>query len=193
MRTRTVAVAGALLVAGVVLAAKAQELPGRPGGPWGPGAGGPWRSGGPDPAALQAELGLSPEQAADLKKLRAEGRKQAIRQRADLAIARIELRELMDSPVVDQKAIDAKVKAISDLQAASLKARTERHLALRKLLTPEQQQKLKQMRQRRRVERPGRAFRRGRGPQGPGMPPVPPGPGGPTPEDDDLLAPEPER
>ncbi len=42
-------------------------------------------TGRPDRAAIQAELGLSAEQAAQLKKLRIEGRKQAIRQRADLA------------------------------------------------------------------------------------------------------------
>ena len=90
-----------------MLAAAAQERPRRAG-----------RDGRPDLATLQAELGLTAEQAAQLQKAWADGRKQAIRQRADLAIARIELEELMGAPVVDEKAIDAKVAAISGLQAA---------------------------------------------------------------------------
>ena len=90
----------------------------------------------PDPATIQAELGLSADQAAQLKKLRDDGRKQAIRQRADLAIARIELEEAMDAPSVDEKLVAARVKAVSDLQASSLKARTDQRLAMRRLLTP---------------------------------------------------------
>jgi Spy/CpxP family protein refolding chaperone len=186
MRMRMWAAAGALVVAGTVLAVAQERGTGR-------------AAGRPDRARIEAELGLSPEQSAQLQKMKVEGRKQAIRQRADLAVARIELEELMDAPVVDQKAIDAKVKAISDLQAAALKARTDERLALRKILTPEQQAKMKQLRHERRAERgarPARAWR-GRGPAGPapqGMAPVPPGPGGPwADEDEDPPSPEPER
>ena len=98
-------VAGALVLGGTVLAT-AQERP--------------RREGRPDRAAIQAELGLSADQAAQIEKLRVEGRKQAIRQRADLAIARLELQELMNAPTVDEKAVAVKVKAVSDLQAAGL-------------------------------------------------------------------------
>jgi Spy/CpxP family protein refolding chaperone len=183
MRMRLLAVAGCLVVAGAVLVA-AQER------------GAARRPGRPDPAALQAELGLSAEQAAQMKKLWVDGRKQAIRHRADLAIARIELEELMDAPVVDQKAIDAKVKAMSDLQASGLKARTDQRLAMRRLLSPEQQEKMKQLVRRNRAERgprPAGAWReRQPGRSGPGMPP--PGPGGPSSEDeDDPPSPEPQR
>ena len=80
MRVQRLAVAGVLMVAGAVGVVAAQER-----GP-------ERRQGRPDPAAIQAELGLSPGQAAQLKKLREDGRKQAIRQRADLAIARIDPR-----------------------------------------------------------------------------------------------------
>jgi hypothetical protein len=62
----------------------------------------------------------------------------------------------MEAPVVDQKAIDAKVEAISGLQAAGLKARTDQRLALRRVLSPEQQEKMKQL------------MRENRGPRGPG-------------------------
>ena len=152
------------------------------------------RQGRPDPAAIQAELGLSPDQAAQLKKLRDDGRKQAIRQHADLAIARIELEEAMDGPSVDDKLVAARVKAVSDLQAASLQARTSQRLAMRRLLTPEQQEKMKQLMRQGRVERAGARQQRRQGRPGwQGMPP-PAGPGGPwSDEIDDLPAPEPER
>ena len=133
-----------------------------------------------------------------MRRLWADRRKQAIRQRADLAIARLELEELVDAPVVDRKAIDAKVKAVADLQAAQLEARTEERLALRRILTPEQQQKMKQLARERRAER-GRG-RRGPGeavPAGRATPLPPPGPGGPwsegMDEDDAPVSPEPER
>src|SRR5512134_350626 len=125
MRVQLMAAVAVVAVAGSVVAqaARGRRAPRRP-----------------DPAALRAELGLSDEQAAQMEKIGADGRKLAIRQRADLAIARIELEELMNAPVVDQKAIDARVKAVADLQAAQLKARTDQRLALRRILTPEQQE-----------------------------------------------------
>ncbi len=117
--------------------------------------------------------------------------KQAIRQRADLAIARLELEELMTAPVVDQKAIDAKVAAISGLEAAGLKARTDQRLALRKMLSPEQQEKMKQLMRENRGPRPARSGRERR-PGGPGQPP--PGQGGPSADEaGDLPSPEPLR
>ena len=185
MRVKMLAVAGALVVAGAVAVVAAQEPgPGRRAG----------RMGRPDPAAIQAELGLSADQAAQLKKIRDDGRKQAIRQRADLAIARIELEEAMDAPSVDDKLVAARVKAVSDLQASSLQSRTNQRLAMRRLLTPEQQEKMKQLMRQGRMERAGaRQQRRSGRPGSPGMrPPV--GPGGPwsdaTPDEPES---EPER
>jgi Spy/CpxP family protein refolding chaperone len=145
MRFQVLTVVGALAVAGTAAVVAAQERP--------------RREGRHDRAAIQAELGLSAEQAAQLNKLRSEGRKQAIRQHADLAIARVELAELMDGPTVDEKAVAAKVKAISDLQGAALKSRTDERLAMRRILSPEQQEKMKQLMQRNRRERGPRAER----------------------------------
>jgi Spy/CpxP family protein refolding chaperone len=182
MRMRLMAAVGTLAVAGSVLAVGAQEARERrqPGGR-------------PDPAALRAELGLSDEQAAQMQKMRVDGRKEAIRSRADLAVARIELEELMNAPNVDQKAIDAKVKAIADLQAAQLKARVDQRLALRRLLSPEQQEKMKQLQQQRRGPRPAGAWR-DRRPGRDGAPIPPPGPGGPSSdENDEPVTTEPER
>jgi Spy/CpxP family protein refolding chaperone len=179
MRVQRLAVAGALMVAGAVGIVAAQER-----GP-------ERRQGRPDPAAIQAELGLSADQAAQLKKLRDEGRKQAIRQRADLAIARIELEEAMNAPSVDDKVVAARVKAVSDLQASSLQSRTNQRLAMRRLLTPEQREKMKQLMRQGRMERAGARHQRRLGSQGM-RPPV--GPGGPwSDEIDEQPEFEPER
>jgi Spy/CpxP family protein refolding chaperone len=174
MHVRMWTLAGVLAVAGTVALAAAQEGPRRPARP--------------DRASLEKELGLTADQAAQLRKLRAEGRKQAIRNRADLAIARLELQELMDAATVDEKAVSAKVKAIADLQAAALQQRTSQHLAMRRLLSPEQQVKMRQLAPRRgRWARPARAGRRAPGPAVPG------GGGPPWEEDKALPEPEPER
>jgi Spy/CpxP family protein refolding chaperone len=179
MRIKLLAVAGTLAVAGAVAVVAAQER-----GPAG-------RPGRPDPAAIQAELGLSADQAAQLKKLRDEGRKQAIRQHADLAIARIELEEAMDAPSVDEKVVAARVKAVSDLEASSLKARTDERLAMRRLLTPEQQEKMRHLMRRGRMERAGARGERRMGHRGPQAARPPGGPW--SDEIEDLPAPEPER
>ena len=186
MHVQFLSVAGTLLVAGTVLGAPAQDR-----GPVG-------RPGRPSLAVLQGEVGLSADQTAQLEKMWADESKQGIRRRADLAIARLELEELIEAPTVDEKAVAAKIREVSDLQAAALRARTDQRLAMRKLLSPEQQAKMKQVMRRNRAERgprPARAWR-GRRPGGPGASasPPPPGRGGPLAgENDDPLAPEPER
>lgn len=185
MRVQLLAVTGALVVAGAVAAVGAQERGA---------ARRAERVGRPDPAAIQAELGLSADQADQLKKLRDLGRKQAIRQRADLAIARIELEEAMDAPTVDDKVVAARLKAVTDLQAASLKARTDQRLAMRRLLTPEQQEKMRQLMRRGRTERAGARRERRTGHPGSYGERPPAGPHGPwSDEIEDLPAPEPER
>lgn len=126
----------------------------------------------PNVAALQAEIGLSDEQVAGIRKIHLEERKAAIRRNADMRIARLELQELMGAAKVDEAAVAARVKALGELQAANLKARTDSQLAIRRLVTPEQYQKMQQLRQqhmRERGVRPARErMHRGGRPAGPG-------------------------
>jgi Spy/CpxP family protein refolding chaperone len=132
--------------------------------------------------AFERQLGLSDEQAEQLRRLRTEERKQAIRRHADLAIAHMELAEALDAPTVDEKLIATRVRAVSDLQAAEVRAQADSRLALRKVLTPEQQQKLRQLTRERRQER-GAAWRgRGAGRRGAPEGVRPEGPGGPRAE-----------
>ena len=169
MKNRIIAVMGLALLGGYAGLAAAQPAT----------AARPSR---PDPPTLQREIGLSDEQAAQMRRLRSEERKQAIRRRADLAIARMELEEALDAPSVDEKLVGTRVRAVSDLQAAEVRARADRRLAMRKMLTPEQQGKLKQlMRERGGAHgagwRGGRSRRPARGamPEGAGGPPGDPG------------------
>ena len=125
-----------------------------------------------------------------MHKLHSAERKAAIRRHADTAIARMELDEALSAPTVDEKLVAAKVKALADLQAASVQARADRRLAVRKLLTPEQEAKMSQLMRDRRA---GRAAHRGARRQGPGrrghMGPGG-GPGGPSAPDGEPDAEE---
>ena len=167
MRRGVLAGLGMLVIGATVGVAGAQparaEREGRPG-----------REGGPGLVRMQRELGLNDEQAAQLRRLWSDERKGAIRRRADTQIAHLELEEALAAPTLDEKLVAAKAKALSDLQAAGIKARVDRQLAMRKLLTPEQREKLGQLGRERREARPagrerGRGHGRAGGP-GPGAP-----------------------
>lgn len=126
----------------------------------------------PNRAALQADLGLSDEQVAQIRKIHLQERKASIRRNADMRIARVELSELMGAATLDEAAIAARVKTIGELQTAALKARIDGALAIRRLVTAEQFQKMQQLRHgalRARRERPmRRPMGAEGGPSGPG-------------------------
>lgn len=165
MRMFSIGIA-ALALAGAGLVANAQPEPGRGMGRHGDG---------PNPVVLKQQLGLSDEQSAKLQNLWQEEHKQAIRRRADMQIARMELDEALSAATIDEKAVDAKVQALTQLQAAALKARVDQRIAVAKLLTPEQRAKMKQLRWERRGKDGGRGWggqgRHGAGPAGRPMTP----------------------
>jgi len=139
---------------------------------------GPGRGGrrGFDPARMQAELGLSDDQVAQLQKMRADGRSQAIRRHADLRIAQGELNDLLRAPAIDEQAINAKVKQVTDLQAAATRERIDQRLAFRRVLTPEQAEKMQSLASERRREGRGGRHRGAPGSR-PGDQAGEPGPG----------------
>ena len=106
---------------------------------------------------MQERLGLTEAQVGQLEKLRDEARRAAIQRRADEQLARLDLEALMKAETLDEKAIAAQVKKLTDLHGAALKARVDGRLALKKILTPEQQQQLKALRSER--PRPNRGER----------------------------------
>ena len=103
------------------------------------------RAGGRDFDVMK-KLKLTDEQKQKLKELRFDLAKDMAKLRADLKVARLELEHLMsqDSP----KASDAKVKVAQVNQARSkmLQRSVDHRLELKKILTPEQQEKLRSIR-----------------------------------------------
>lgn len=126
--------------------------------------------------ALQSDIGLTDQQVAEIRRIHTESRKAAIRRNADLRIARMELEELMRAATVDEAKVAAHVKTVGELQAAAFKERTESRLAVRRLVTAEQYQKMQQERHGTMRGRRARPERRPMGGTG--------GPGGPSAGDD---------
>ncbi|MBI4462881.1 MAG: periplasmic heavy metal sensor [Acidobacteria bacterium] len=149
-----------------------------------------------DNPGLREELALSEAQIEQLRALGHEAAKTGIRHRADLAVKRMELEELLEAETPDRALVDKKLREISDLQHVMLKSRVDSRLALAGVLTPEQRAKLRSRLQDRargrhgfrRGERGfgGRGFQeRGFGPRGfggrGGIPPRPEAPPAPQP------------
>jgi Spy/CpxP family protein refolding chaperone len=179
MKKQVLAVVGVLAVAGLAFAqAPTQERQRQRGGV--PGGGQQMHMGMQGPARLAESLGLTDQQKAQIEKLRADQQRAAIKRRADTQLAKLELGELLKAQTVDEKAVALRVKELTDLHGAAIKARVDHLLAMKKILTPEQQEKMKQMHANRPGAGPGmgRRMMRGRRPGGPG-----PGPGGPGGDD----------
>jgi Spy/CpxP family protein refolding chaperone len=102
---------------------------------------------------LRERLGITPDQAAKIRQQTADFRKSQIRNRADLEVKRLELRELVQADNPDRNAIDRKLQEISAAQLTQSKSAIDFRLDMRSALTPEQRQKLQQMREER-----GRGF-----------------------------------
>ena len=137
----------------------------------------------PPRGMLKQELGLTDAQVSQLRKLHTDERETAILRRANMAVARMDLNDLLGAATLDEKAVSARVKELNDLQAAALQARVNARLGLRKVLTPEQLEKMKELGPGLEMGPHGRGWGRGPG-RGP-MPPPGGGGRGDEPEDGD--------
>jgi Spy/CpxP family protein refolding chaperone len=90
------------------------------------------------PERMDQLLNLSSEQEAKIKKLRTDMQRLQVQHRSKVEIARIDLRELMDTDAPDRGAIEKKVKEIGDLQVKQRLAVIDHGFEVEKLLTPEQ-------------------------------------------------------
>lgn len=132
---------------------------------------------------VRTALGLTDEQANQLRQIMVEAQKSALKTRADLGVRRIELRELMRGDQPDREAVMKKVEEISDLRGQMMKQRIDSLLAAKAILTPEQQKKIRAFMERRARGRSERGWferRRPRRPMRPGVPPAPPAPEKPS-------------
>ncbi|MEW6685509.1 MAG: Spy/CpxP family protein refolding chaperone [Candidatus Edwardsbacteria bacterium] len=110
------------------------EMPEDIGMPW-------WK----DKAAAK-EIGLSEEQVTKIKNMHLEQKKKMIGLRSELKVKEIELRKLFDEAKPNEAAIKAKAKEISDLREKMFLSDIELRLVMKKMLTPEQEEKIKAMR-----------------------------------------------
>ena len=92
------------------------------------------------------ELGLTPQQVDSFRKLGMDSRRAAIRRRADLQLATLDLMSLRFSDPVDMGKIEAKVREIEKLKGDGSIARIRTAEAAKTQLTAEQREKLKNLR-----------------------------------------------
>lgn len=95
---------------------------------------------------LKVELGLTEVQQADIRKAMENAHRDRLRRSTDLKIANFDLKSLLRAETVDEKAIAAKLAEAQAAQSALLKLRVDTALAMKRVLTPEQQKKLKEIR-----------------------------------------------
>lgn len=108
---------------------------------------------------IKAELGLTDLQQADIRKAMEAARRDRLRKSTDLKIANLDLKSLLRAEKVDEKAIAAKLAEAQAAQGALLKLRVDRALAMKRVLTPEQQKRLQEMRAENRQGRMGQRMR----------------------------------
>jgi Spy/CpxP family protein refolding chaperone len=126
------------------------------------------RRGGGFGARLLERLDLTQQQRDQLAALRDQEQRKAIETRAQLEVARLDLRKLMRAEKADRTAIDAQIDRLATLRAQLQKDRVGMMLDTRALLTAEQRKKLEELRREGPRQRQGRmapgqgAQRRGR-------------------------------
>lgn len=94
-------------------------------------------------AMVQEEVGLSDEQVTALEQVRIQALKEDIQRRASIAIAELELQELLAAKSVDLAQAEVKVREIEKLRADKRILDIQLHEKARGILTPEQQQKMR--------------------------------------------------
>lgn len=100
---------------------------------------------------IREQLKLSDKQQAELKELNFNTAKELIRMRADMKVARLELRQMLSKDEPDREAIFGKLDQIARILTDIRKARIEKMLAVREILDKDQLSKLKEMRRERRM------------------------------------------
>ena len=97
-----------------------------------------------DPA-IREKLGITAEQVGTIRKQESDFRKAEIRERADLEVKRVDLKDLLDADKPDRAAIDSKLQEISTARLALEKSAVHFRLTMREAITPEQREKLHQL------------------------------------------------
>lgn len=115
------------------------------GGMKGPGGAAPGgqRGGMFSPGFFQQELGLSAEQLEKFKKVRGEYQKEAIRRKADIKIAEIDLWDLVEKKDATSDQLEKKVREVEGKKTDLRVFRFKQLATLKTILTPEQFEKFR--------------------------------------------------
>lgn len=92
-------------------------------------------------------LGLDDAKANEVKSLLQQLQKEMIKKRADIQVAEVELREILEKETVDVKAAETKVKQIASLKTDAFMMHVQGIEDIKAKLTPEQKKKLVDMMQ----------------------------------------------
>lgn len=98
-----------------------------------------------DPS-FRERIGITPAQAQKIEEQTFNFRKAMIDNRATLEVKHLELGQLLSAETPDRNAINQKLQEIGAARLAQSKAMVDFRLDMRAALTPEQQQKMRQMR-----------------------------------------------
>jgi len=98
----------------------------------------------PDILAFSSELGLSAEQTQRVEEIRLKSERKAIKLKADLKLAQLDLRSLLQKDYPDKGAVYKKVEEIGALRTRLEKNRIDTRLEVHNLLSPEQRKKLRE-------------------------------------------------
>ena len=91
------------------------------------------------------QLGLSADQERSLKELRGNFEKESIKRTAEIDVAELDLKGLLEADKVDMAKVEASAKKIAMLRADLRVARIKTIEAGKAVLTPEQQEKFKRL------------------------------------------------
>jgi Spy/CpxP family protein refolding chaperone len=92
---------------------------------------------------LLKKAGISEAQANKIREMHFQNQKDQIKLGSDLRIKQLEMAELMDADKPDDGKILAKAKEVSDLREKLYLQGVQQRLAMKKLITPEQEEKLR--------------------------------------------------
>jgi len=92
-------------------------------------------------------LGLDEKQKGVIQGIVRTAQKETIRKRADISIARIELKDLLEEDTVNLTAVEPKLKQIESLETDIHLSQIKTLEAIKATLTPDQRKKLKEMRE----------------------------------------------
>jgi Spy/CpxP family protein refolding chaperone len=111
-------------------------------------------------------LGLDEKQKEAIKGIVSTTQKETIKKRADLSIARIELKDLLDEDSVNVKTVESKLKQIESLETDIHFSHIKTLEAIKTKLTPDQRKKLREMSEQGMMGRAGMMKRNGCGMMG---------------------------